>query len=308
MRHIALIGVCTAGLLAGCQDNSAEVQKLRGDVVAQQKRFDDAEDRWSTEKSDLQRQINDLRAQLGPLPVAADGSPTAPLAETLKALNERVEKVESTPAPDARLAELEKRLDTVKADAVEAARLEAAKGGTPGGPAMGEAKVAELMAKKLAEEQAANAPTKALSEALERLGISDAEKDAVKQSILECKKEQLALLETPTAEGRVFADELIDAFIKTQAGEATQADIAKLFFEISKTPVAGDAQGRTYLQAIEQSKAKNKENISRVLTKEDQERLTRAHGDWSEFELGDEDPFTALYMERLDKYNADKNK
>lgn len=260
---LPLGGLLCAALLVGCQDNSQEVSKLRADLTAEQKRFDEASNTWASERDAMRADIAALKAQLGTL----DADSARPMADRIKELETRVEEG-NKPDPElaAKVDALSKQIEGVKQEAVEAARVEAAKAA---GGEMDEAKIAELMAKKLAEEQAANAPTKNLQQALDRLDVSQAEKDQIRQSIIDAKKQILEALEVPTEDGRVLAEELIDTFINGV-------------------------------------KARNKEEIGRILSPEDQKKLTAAHEDWTDFEVGDDDPWGALYLERVQKLQKDK--
>lgn len=299
MKTLSVMGglVIGAALLTGCQNNTEEVDKLRADLVAQQKRFDESSNKWATERDTMRAEIDELKAQMGTLDGDGD-TPAKPVAEQIKDLEARLEESKNDPDLTAKVDALGKKIDEVRDEAVEAARAEAAKAGT------GEIDE-EALAAALAKQQAANAPTKNLSQALDRLQISDAEKEQIKQYIIDSKKQILETLEVPTEDGRVFAEELIDGFIKVQNGDLKETDIHKLFMELGSKPIPGDIQGRTYMDAINDIKARNKEDIGRMLSKEDQKKLTAAHEDWTDFEVGDGDPWGALYMERLEKYQAE---
>ena len=59
---LPLSGLVLAGaLLGGCQDNSKDVEKLQADMVAQQNSFDEANDRWASERDTMRAEINDLK-------------------------------------------------------------------------------------------------------------------------------------------------------------------------------------------------------------------------------------------------------
>ena len=68
----------------------------------------------------------------------------------------------------------------------------------------------------------------------------------------------------------------------------------------------GDAEGRTYMETINAIKKKNREAIGRILTPEQQAALTRAHADWTDFEVGEGDPWGPLYLKRLEEYQKRK--
>lgn len=301
MNKLIPAAALVALLIAGCKDNTQEVEKLRNDLAAQEKEFDEANDRWASERDLLRAELDALKSRLGTL----DESGAKPVADRIKEIEGRLAATNENEELAAKLDAMDKRIDGVKTEAVEAAKIEAAKAGS--GEFDQEA-LAALMAKKLAEEQAANAPTKDLAAALDRLDISEGEKEQVRQHILDTKKQILEALEVPTEDGRVFAEELIDGFIKIQNGEMKESDLGKLFLELSTIKIPGDIEGRTYVQAIEAVKARNKEDIGRILSPEDQKKLTAAHADWSDFEVGEGDPWGALYMERIQKQQAEKDK
>jgi outer membrane murein-binding lipoprotein Lpp len=302
MNKLIPVAALAILLLAGCKDNSQDVEKLRADLAAQQKQFDEANDRWASERDTMRAEIDALKAKLGTL----NEKDAKPVAERIKELEGRLADVAENPNDElaAKIDALDKKVSGVKEEAVEAAKLEAAKAATG---EVDEEALAAMMAKKLAEEQAANAPTKDLAAALDRLDISDGEREQIRQEIIETKKGILEALEVPTEDGRVFAEELIDGFIKIQNGDAKESDMATLFLQLSTTKIPGDIEGRTYVQAIEALKTRNKESIGRILSPEDQKKLTAAHADWSDFEIGEGDPWGALYMERLQKYQAGKD-
>lgn len=294
--------VLGVSLLCGCQDNSKEVEKLRSDLIAQQKHLDESNDRWASERDVMRAEINDLQKLLGTL--NADGQPSVPVADRISELEGRLQEVGESSKDEAVTAEvkaLNKRLDGIKAE-LDGVKIDVAKGGGT----IDEDKVAELMAKKMAAEQAANAPTKDLNQALDRLDISQGEKDQILQHIIDAKKQILETLEVPDENGRVYAEELIDTFIKIQNGDAKMTDVHALFIELSTKKIPGDIEGRTYAEAIDAVKAVNREDIGRILTEDDQKKLTAAHDDWTDFEVGDGDPWGEMYMDRLQKYNESK--
>lgn len=300
MRKLCVAGtvIAAAAVLSGCQGNTEEVDKLRADLVAQQKRFDDASNQWASDRDVMRAEIDALKAQVGTLDTSGDAA-AKPVTEHLKDLEARLDAAEERPDLSAKVDALGKKIDSVREEAVEAARAEAAKAGA------GEIDE-QALAEALARQQAENAPTKSLAQALNRLDISDAEKEQIKQHIIDSKQQILETLEVPTEDGRVFAEELIDGFIKVQNGEMKETDIHALFLELGSKPIPGDAAGRTYMQAINDIKARNKEDIGRILTPADQKKLTAAHEDWTDFEVGEDDPWGALYVERLQKYQETK--
>jgi hypothetical protein len=292
-RMLPLAGAALL-LAAGCNDQSDEIARVRAEQQMQRTRLDENEERWAAERKQLQDDIAALRAQLG------QAGP-----DEAKPLQERLAELEAKAAGDTDwVADVEARLDGVKAEAVAAAREEAAKGGGM----VDEDRVAELAAKKLAEQQANSTPTKNLKQALARLDISQAEQEMVRQEIISAKKGILETLEVPTTTGRNLAVELIDKMLAVQNGDAEQSDLMGIFGDLATLKVPGDASGRTYMDAINAIKKKNRETIGRILTPEDQSKLTRAHEDWTDFEVGEGDPWGALYLERLEAYQKRKEK
>lgn len=145
-------------------------------------------------------------------------------------------------------------------------------------------------------------PTKNFDEAMVQLDISDAEKETVRDAIKKCKKAQVETLEVPTKDKRVMAEELIDVFIKMQDNpDKAQQELQELFIFLSTEKVPGDEKNRTYVQVIEAHKKVMREAIQKILSPADQQRLTACHADWSELELGEDDPFTILYISRMNK-------
>lgn len=145
-------------------------------------------------------------------------------------------------------------------------------------------------------------PTKNFDEAIVQLDISDAEKEAVRDAVKKCKKAQLETLDVPTKDKRIMSEELIDAFIKAQDdAEKAQAELQKIFIFLSTEKVPGDEKGRTYVQVIEDHKKVMRTAIQKILSPADQQRLTAIHADWAEFELGEDDPWTELYVSRMTK-------
>jgi hypothetical protein len=292
-RMLPLAGAALL-LAAGCNDQSDEIARVRAEQQMQRTRLDENEERWAAERKQLQDDIAALRAQLG------QAGP-----DEAKPLQERLAELEAKAAGDTDwVADVEARLDGVKAEAVAAAREEAAKGGGM----IDEERVAELAAKKLAEQQANSTPTKNLKQALARLDISQAEQELIRQEIISAKKGILETLEVPTTTGRNLAVELIDKMLAVQNGDAEQSDLMGIFGDLATLKVPGDASGRTYMDAINAIKKKNREAVGRILTPEDQNKLTSAHEDWTDFEVGEGDPWGALYLERLEAYQKRKDK
>jgi len=280
----SLIVLAAALALAAC-GKDPELATLRAELARQDAEFRLAQSRWEAERERMDADIAQLR---GDLARVGKVDPSRPLAEVVGELSRRVAGLEVKPEPDvqARVAAIEAKLESAR----------------EAGGGLTEDRVKEMMAEKLAAEVAAAQPTKDFVQVLTRLSASEAEKEALKRSIVECKKLQLDLLQTPTEDGRVFAEEIVDAFIRVQDAVYTQADLTKLFVEIAGTKVPRDAQGRTYLQVIEEAKQKNRDRIGRLLSPQDQTRLSQAHADWSEFELGEADPWRDLFLQRFEEY------
>jgi chromosome segregation ATPase len=291
MNKLIPMAALAAVVFAGCNDNSREVEKLRSDLTAQQKQFDEANTRWASENDQLRAELNALKAKLGTL----DAEGARPVAERIKELEEKL-AAESAgdgtdPALAAKVDALTEKVDAVtsKVDAVDN-------------------RVTEVNAKVDAGNQMTDpeaAPEKNLDQAMARLEVSEAEKEQIRQSIIDAKKQILETLEVPTEDGRNMAEELIDTFIKIQDGDAKQTDAMALFLELGNKKIPGDIEGRTYAQAIDAIKARNKEDIGRILSPADQKKLTAAHADWTDFDV-EGDPWGALYMERLQKHQESK--
>ncbi|MBK8206030.1 MAG: hypothetical protein IPK87_04445 [Planctomycetes bacterium] len=295
MTRMLALAAAGASLLfvPGCKDQSEEIASLQASVATQRRQLEDSEKQRHDESKRLQDEIDALRSQIGP--VKADGE--KPVADRLAELEANAGKDDSAETL-AKVAELEKKVEAARKETA-AVQEELAKVAAGGGE-IDENKVAELAAKKIAE----NAPTKDLKQAMDRLNISQAEKDMIRQEILDAKKGILETLEVPTADGRNMAEELIDTILKVQNGKGENTDVMKLIGELSAQKIPGDAQGRSYWDAINDIKKRNRDNISRILSPEDQAKLDKAHQDWSDFEVGDGDPWGPLYMERLEKFQA----
>ncbi len=293
-RMLALAAAGAAMLFVpGCKDQSDEIASLQASVATQRRQLEDSEKQRHDESKRLQDEIDALRGQIGPVKLEGE----KPLADRLAELEANAGKDDSAETQK-RVAELERQVDAARKETAtvqdELAKVAA------GGGEINEEKVAELTARKIAE----SAPTKDLKQAMDRLSISQAEKDMIRQEILDAKKGILETLEVPTADGRNMAEELIDTILRVQGGKGENAEFMKLVGELSLQKIPGDAQGRSYWDAINDVKKRNRENISRILTPEDQAKLDKAHQDWTDFEVGDGDPWGPLYMERLEKYQA----
>lgn len=300
MRKALLLAMLPLAL-AGCQDNT-ETDKLRTQLVATRAELAEAREKSDADKAELQARIARLEARLGK--ASSEGAqPT--LREELDALKAELKAAkdpETQAALEQRIAAVEGRVEKVKEEALEEARKGAA--GAGGGP-VDEDKIAELAARKIADGQ----PTKDFNQAINRLNLSEAEKQAVKDEIIKSKKEMLELLDVPTTNGRRFGEELIDLFIKGAAtGEKQDGAFMNILADLNNTKVPGDSQGRTYLQMIEDIKKRNRENVGRILKPEDQSKLDAAHKDWTDFEGIEGDPWGELYMQRLKKYQEENKK
>lgn len=300
MKPLLLLAMALPLAALGCGDQR-EMEALRAELARTKTELSDAREEARLDQTRLQERLARLEARLGREGAAGERS----VQEELSALKAELAKAasgEEKAALEKRIAAVETRVESVKTEAMDEAR----KG--QGGGAVDEQRIAEMAAKKLAEEQAANAPTKNFDQAIARLSASEAEKQAVKDEILKSKKEILELLEVPTAEGRNFGEEVIDAFIASQMGaEGAQARLLNLFADLANTRVPGDADNRSYAQALEDIKKKNRQTIGRILSPDDQKKLDRAHADWTDFEGLEGDPFTDFYLQRLKKYQ-DANK
>ena len=83
--------------------------------------------------------------------------------------------------------------------------------------------------------------------------------------------------------------------------EAFAAKAKEAGYDGAEVWVPGDEKGRTYVQVIEDHKKVMRTAIQKILSPADQQRLTAIHADWAEFELGEDDPWTELYVSRMTK-------
>jgi hypothetical protein len=282
-------------LTSGCSDHSDEIVQLEAQLAAQRRQLETSEERWDAERKQLRERLNALESDMGGFQ-----------HESLDPFNERVrrlehvldvenENAESEPIA-ARIANLERRLEEVRAEAAQGS------GERPSEIDMD--RLVDQVADRVIERQYDMAPTKDLAEALARLNISDAERDLIRHEVIDAKRAMLELLDTPTEDGRNLANEIIDMVIRAQSGEG-EPNFARVFGDLARYQVPGDAENRTYFEVMEDIKERNRENIGRILTPEDQRRLSMAQEDWTEFEVGEDDPWAALYMERLEELNRD---
>ncbi len=281
MKPTLLLALCCV-VLAACGNNDEQLARIQGELAAQAARVEESERRQLLDRKQLLDELAALRRQLeqsqpAGQPQRAQASETDQLAKCLTAIDQK--------------------LDAILEQAVAAAREEAAR---VAAPAIDNDAVAEMAATKLAADQAANAPTKNLEQAFERLTAGDADKQRVRAAIIDAKRRILETLEMPTADGRVLAVELVDAIIAQHSGTGTQAELQRLFGTLATTKLPGDASGRTYLEVINDIKHANREAIGTILSEEDRRKLKRAHEDWTDFEVGEDDPWAALYLQRLE--------
>lgn len=286
MKNLVPLTAIMAGLLlfSGCTDHRSEIEDLEARVATNTKKLNQQREELETENDKLRAELDRLNQDVA---LPADSESVSSQLSDLKSRVTGVEGSDSSTDTTGLEKRLNEKIDAIKADVtnIEAAR------------AVDKEEMIAIIDKKMAEESAANAPTKSLDKALDRLDISQAEKDQIEQHILDSKKETLELLEIPTADGRSFAEELIDTVIASQKS-GNNSSIMKLFAELQSTKIPGDIEDRTYAEALDIIKKQNKEDISRMLSEEDRKKLSNAHEDWSDFDVED-DPFTELYMERL---------
>lgn len=298
MRKLLLLVAFAPLALTGCQDNS-EVDSLKSQLAHTKQDLVEAREEARADKAALQARLDELERRLGRTSTEAN-APT--LREEIEALKVKAAAAKHEGAADPelekRIAAMEEKVNKVEGK-VDNANAEVSK-------------VKEETAatkKEVADAKNATTQTKDFNQAIARLDISEAEKQAIKDEIVKSKKEMLELLEVPTADGRHFGEELIDTFIKAQmSGENKQAEIMGIFADLSQTKVPGDAQGRTYVQMINEVKKRNRDSIGRILKPEDQKKLDAAHADWTDFEGIEGDPFGELYMARLKKYQEENKK
>ncbi|MCF6227213.1 MAG: hypothetical protein L3J82_00885 [Planctomycetes bacterium] len=286
MKNLIPLTAIMAGLLlfSGCTDHRSEIEDLEARVATNTKKLNQQREELEAENDKLRAELDRLNQDIA---LPADSESVSSQLSDLKSRVTGVEGSDSSTDTTGLEKRLNEKIDAIKADVTS---LETAR-------AVDKEEMAAVIDKKMAEESAANAPTKSLDKALDRLDISQAEKDQIEQHILDSKKETLELLEIPTADGRSFAEELIDTVIASQKS-GNNSSIMKLFAELQSTKIPGDIEGRTYAEALDTIKKQNKEDISRMLSEEDRKKLSNAHEDWSDFDV-ENDPFTELYMERL---------
>lgn len=306
MRMIAL-PFAAAGLaafgLSGCKDHGAEIRALQDDLVAAREALEESDAARNRLRADTNARIEALQDRLESL---ALHPLQAREVETLRAevAELKAEGVTSVlPAIEKRFAEVEARVDRVKGDAAASAAAKVAEMR----PRADDRAIAAAVERALQEREKYSKPTKNFDEAFGRLNISDAEKLQLREEVKKTKKEMLELLETPMTSGRIPAEEVIDTILRVSAKDDGAHDrFAKLLRDLSTEIVPGDPRGRTYVAAIEEIKKTGREAMARMLSAEDQRRLDAAHKDWSEFEIGPDDPWGPIYAERLDKYNREK--
>jgi len=131
------------------------------------------------------------------------------------------------------------------------------------------------------------------------LKLSEPQANAVKHELLTSKKALLDLLSTPTASGRNFANEVVDAFIDVAAKrEGAEMRAQKILADLATEKIPGD--GRTYVQAAEALKTDANTRVGRHLDSDQRDKYMAGWGtDPTGVEFGEEDPFTPLYLERV---------
>lgn len=269
---LAAIALC----IAACGESSPELALARAEIGAQREALQRNEEARAQDQRLLLQRLDAIQQRLDQLELD-DGAP---------------------PQSHVELAEIEAALARLKAETTQAVREEIQRGAE-----REEQRIAEVLARQVAKEQAANAPTKNLGNALDRLAVSDAEKEQVRREITDAKRRILETLEIRTDDGRNLAVEIVDCVLEIQDGTAGQTALHKLFADMAGKRIPGDPQNRTYVEVINKIKQENRDSISRILSEDDQKKLSRAHEDWADFELGDDDPWAALYLERLERFN-----
>jgi chromosome segregation ATPase len=278
--------------LEDAQDEIVILKKAREEMAKKQVELEkeaDAITKTATERGKVQDKLAETVEDMG-----EDAEKRSKRLTNLETGAKVLAKLEEDSAKD--VSELEKEVANLKE---EVAALKKEKEATAKKLADLEKRLAKLeKGGSLADIKA----TKNFDEAMAQLEISEAEKEAVRDAVLKCKKAQVETLEVPTKDKRILAEELIDAFIKAQGDpEKAQEDLQKLFIFMTTEKVPGDEKNRTYVQVIEEHKKVMRTSIQKILSPADQQRLTACHADWAELELGDDDPFGKLYVARMSK-------
>ncbi|MCC6572979.1 MAG: hypothetical protein IT462_04225 [Planctomycetes bacterium] len=297
MRIMLALAAVALLALSGCKDHGADIRALQDDLASTRGALEDARADAERQQGYAAQRLKALEDKLDALERGYSGADIAALRKDVVELRATGKPVEA--GLEKRLAEVETRVERIKEETATKAEMKPA--------AVDEKTISAIVDKKLAEQQESATPTKNFADAMERLNISNAEKAAIRDEVKKTKKDMLELLEIPMHNGRVPAEEVIDTLIRIGAKEqGADERFGKLLLELSSEKVPGDPQGRSYVKAVEDLKKQNREAISRVLSPADQRKLDAAHKDWSEFEIGDDDPWGAIYLERLDKYNKEK--
>lgn len=181
---------------------------------------------------------------------------------------------------EGRLRDIEAKIDQASATAREAAGTAAE-------------------AKETAKQGGAAQLNKKFGALAAELGLEGPQAEAVRKELLSGRQASIDLLKTPTASGRVFANELVDAFIDIGAKrEGAELRLQKLFGELSTEKIPG--QDKTYMAASEDLKRSVNDRVTPMLDAEQKKKYMAAWGtDSTSVEFETDDPWTALYLERV---------
>jgi len=148
----------------------------------------------------------------------------------------------------------------------------------------------EEMEARAAKEAAAGAKPPAapsgkppLSQFAAELELTGAQRDEVRQAVIRGQESMIALLRTPTAEGRVPVDELLDAMLGKP--EEAQPKVVEIFGLLATETVPGTEE--TYAKRIEAVKRETVEAFRRGLTAEQFQAYEKTGQDPLEIQVPD---------------------
>jgi|GEM_PF-4652043 len=141
-------------------------------------------------------------------------------------------------------------------------------------------------------------PDKSIESVAEQLNLSEEQLPEFEAALREAKQSLVDVLQVPTESGRVFLDEIFDAFIDGQANGDVGQRIQGIFASMAEEPYAGG--GKSYAELVGESQEKVRGEMATILTPDQWETFQQR---WAEnptdIELGTDDPVISRIVERM---------
>lgn len=295
---LVLSGITWTLMLTGCAQEY-DASALETKLTTLESELAAAEDARRAQD----KQIDDLRAELNALKRQGDSS-----AEALASVKDRSTALQDQlAAAQTSIDAMQKATEDLELSSEEAtklaSRIEAVRNEVVKlkEDVQGVSEKADMAARNAGNSE----KQKGFNTVAEQLELDEEQREVFKESLTDAKQRLVEVLQVPTASGRVFLDDIFDAFIDAQGGGDPTERFTEIFTAMAEAQYPGDSL--SYAELIGEANEQFKADLRDSLRPDQYAKFEEQWGDNpTEIELPEQDPVITRIIERMGWRNQAK--